>query len=231
MYNVVSHWGFIVWLNIMYIVFIFVGQVVGQLVDSLRYKPESCGFVCLPVGFQTVWSSSGFTGNGERLNAVVIDFSKAFGLFPHDWLFMIIANLGVDSRVIAEVREFVLGRTHWVRLRGQLSEDVRITSFVPQRSVLGPLLFLAYVNDIWRNIVLTVRLLADDCVIYKMIIISEDIENLQKVLDRLGEWVAGNAVKINPIKCKVFRFTRVRVEDQLIYTLGDQLILEASNCN
>jgi len=126
-------------------------------------------------------------GNGERLNAIVIDFSKAFDLFSHDWLFMIIANLGVDSRVIAEVREFLLGRTHRDRLGGQLSEDVRITSFVPHRSALGPLLLLAYVNDIWRNTVLTVRLLADDCVMYNMIIISEDIENLQKVLDRLGE--------------------------------------------
>ena len=126
-------------------------------------------------------------GNGERLNAIVIDFSKSFDLFPHDWLFMIISNLGVVSRVIAEVREFLLDRTHRVRLGGQLSEDVRITSFVPHRSVLGPLLLLAYVNDIWRNTVLTIRLLADDCVIYKMIIISEDIENLQKVLDRLGE--------------------------------------------
>jgi len=66
---------------------------------------------------------------------------------------------------------------------------------------------------------------------YKMIIISEDIENLQKVLDRLEECVAENAVKINPIKCKVFRFTRARVEDPLLYTLGDQLILEASSCN
>jgi len=65
-------------------------------------------------------------------------------------------------------------------------------------SVLGPLLFLAYVNDIWRNNESTIRLLTDDCVIYKKIINSEDIENLLIDLDRLGEWAAENGMKIKP---------------------------------
>jgi hypothetical protein len=48
---------------------------------------------------------------------------------------------------------------------GHLLEEVRVTSGVPQGSVLGPLLFLAYVNDIWRNPDSTIRLFADDCII------------------------------------------------------------------
>ena len=50
---------------------------------------------------------------------------------------------------------------------GQLSAEVRVMSGVPQGSVLGPLLFLAYVNDIWRNMESTIKLFADDCVIYR----------------------------------------------------------------
>jgi hypothetical protein len=53
-----------------------------------------------------------------------------------------------------------------VKVGGQLSEEVRVTSGVQQGSVLGPLLSLAYVNDIWRNIESTIGLFADDCVIY-----------------------------------------------------------------
>ena len=79
-----------------------------------------------------------------------------------------------------------------VRVEGQLSEEVRVTSGVLQGSVLGPLLFLAYVNDIWRNMESTIRLLADDCVIYREIINNEDIDKLQKDLHRLGEWAVEN---------------------------------------
>jgi hypothetical protein len=80
--------------------------------------------------------------------AIVIDFSKAFDLVPHDRLLTKIATSGVDSRVIVWIREFLLGRTQRIRVGGQLSEEVRVTSGVPQGSVLGPLLFFAYVNDI-----------------------------------------------------------------------------------
>ena len=63
---------------------------------------------------------------------------------------------------------------------GQLSDEVRVTSGVPQGSVLGPLLFLAYVNDIWRNMVSTIRLFADDCVIYRKLYIMQTWKNFRK---------------------------------------------------
>ena len=105
----------------------------------------------------------------------------------------------------------------------------RVTLGVPQGSVLGPLLFLAYVNDISMNIESTIRLFADDCVIYRKIINKKDIERLQKDLDRLGEWAVENAIKINPSKSKAVRFTRARVKDPLDYSLANTLIPEASN--
>jgi hypothetical protein len=86
---------------------------------------------------------------------------------PHDRPLMKIAISGVDSRIVAWIREFLRGRTQRVTVGGQLSEEVRLTSSVPQGSVLSLLLFLAYVNDIWRNIESTIRLFANDCLIYK----------------------------------------------------------------
>jgi hypothetical protein len=105
--------------------------------------------------------------NGDRIDAIVIDFSKAFDLVPHDRLLMKITISGVDSRIFEWLREFLRGRTQRVKVGEQLSEEVRVTSSVSQGSVLGPLLFLAYVNDVWRNNESTIRLFADDCVIYK----------------------------------------------------------------
>jgi len=113
--------------------------------------------------------------NGDMIEAIVFDFSKAFDLVPHDRLLMKIENSGVDSKLVAWVREFLLGRTQRVRLGGQFSEVARVTSGVPQGSVLGPILFIAYVNNIKRNTVSTIRLFADDCVVYRKIINNEDI--------------------------------------------------------
>ena len=61
-------------------------------------------------------------------------------------------------------------------------------------------MFLAYINDIGRNMESSIRLFADDCVIYRKIMNNEDMEKLQKDVDRLGEWAGENAMKINPSK-------------------------------
>jgi hypothetical protein len=74
----------------------------------------------------------------------------------------------VDSRVVVWIREFLLGRAQRVRVGGKLTE-VRVTSGVPQGSVLGPLLSLGYVNDIWRNLESTIRLFAEYILIYRKI--------------------------------------------------------------
>jgi hypothetical protein len=66
-----------------------------------------------------------------------------------------------------------------------LSDEVRVTSGVPQGSVLDPLLFLSYVNDIWRNIESKCKLFADYCIIYRKTVNNYDVEKLQTILDRL----------------------------------------------
>ena len=85
---------------------------------------------------------------------------------------------------------------------------------------MGPLLFLVYVNDIWKNTDSSIRLLVDDCIICRKIINKNDIENLHKDLDTLGEWAVENGMKINPGKSKAIRFMRAWVKNPLGYALG-----------
>ena len=156
-----------------------------------------------------------------------MDFSKAFDLVPHDRLVTKITETGVDLRVVVWVKEFLLGCSQRVRADGQLSEEVRVTSRVPQVSVLGHLLFLAYVNNLWRNNESNIRLFTDDCIIYRKIMDSSDIDKLQTGLNGLGEWTVENEMKINPGKSKAVSFTKARVKERIRYYLGDQLIPEA----
>ena len=86
---------------------------------------------------------------GVRTDAIIIDFSMAFSLVPHDRLLTKITATRVDLRVAVWVKEFLLGRSQRVRVDRQVGEEVRVTSGVPQRSVLSRLLLFVNVNDIW----------------------------------------------------------------------------------
>jgi len=117
---------------------------------------------------------------GVRTDAIIIDFSKDFDLVPHGRMLKKIAATGVDEGSC-------MGKGISLRMfavDGQLSEKVR----VPQRSVLGLLLFLAYVNDIWRNTESNIRLFANNCIIYRNIMDSSDIDKLQPDLNTSGKW-------------------------------------------
>jgi hypothetical protein len=85
------------------------------------------------------------------MDVTIVDFAKAIDVVPHSRLLVIIANSRVDTRVVVWVRESLRGRTQRDKVEWELSDEVRGTSMVPEGSVLGPLLFLALVNDIGRN--------------------------------------------------------------------------------
>lgn len=93
-------------------------------------------------------------------------------------------------------------------LEGEKSDYIHVTSGVPQGSVLGPILFLAFINDLPCCIESKVRLFADDTVIYLAIKSVNDCLQLQKNLQSLEKWVTEWKMEFNLAKCNVLRVTR-----------------------
>ena len=88
------------------------------------------------------------------------------------------------------------------------SDFVSVISGVPQGTVLGPLLFLLYINDINSNILSSIRLFADDCVVCRTISNEDDVVLLQKDIDEISRWAQRWQMKFNINKCVLLRFTR-----------------------
>lgn len=140
-------------------------------------------------------------------DAIFVDLSKAFDRVPHQRLMAKICNLNLDDKTTHWIRSFLTDRLQSVKLNDHVSNPVGVSSGVPQWSVLGPLLFLIYINDLACNISSSIRLFADDCVIYREIVTSDDVSTLQHDLFTLTEWCEKWLMKINVEKTKHVQFS------------------------
>jgi len=116
---------------------------------------------------------------------IFLDFSKAFDLVPHRRLLLKLEHIGVRGTLLHWVRGFLSNREQRVIIDGQMSDWAQVTSGVPQGSILGPLLFLIYVNDTDSDISSSVRLFTDDFIIYQDVRNTVDSELLQQDLYKL----------------------------------------------
>ena len=92
-------------------------------------------------------------------------------------------------------------------MEGETSKNLKVLSGVPQGTVLGPLMFIWYINDISTGIGSSIRLFADDCVLYKVIKSTEDHDHLQQDLNTLVEWTKQWQMILNPAKCVTLNCT------------------------
>ena len=116
----------------------------------------------------------------------------------------------------------MVGRTQKVVLEGNISSAISVGSGVPQGTVLGPLLFLLYINDLPEQITSTSRLFADDCLLYTPVSDLKDHERLQRDLDKLAEWQRTWQMQFNPSKCYVMHISLSRNPPQYDYHLCGQ---------
>ena len=132
------------------------------------------------------WTKS--NDQGLSTDIVFLDFKKAFDSVPHQRLLIKLMGYGIQNNCLNWISSFLSGRHQRVVVKGEMSKWYPVVSGVPQGSVLGPLLFILYVNDIPDLVNSKVKMFADDIKIYTQITSFSDALSLQNDLDRLCEW-------------------------------------------
>ena len=103
---------------------------------------------------------------GKQTDLILLYFSKAFDKVNHLKLLYKLQAHGVQGKTHGWIESFLVGRSQTVVLDGESSDELPVLSGVPQGSVLGPILFLLYINDLPENVQSQVRLFADDTAVY-----------------------------------------------------------------
>ena len=157
--------------------------------------------------------------NGHAIDTIYLDFMKAFHTVPHRRLIGTLESIGIHGQIVSWVQDFLSNRVQQVNVNGTKSDRAKVISGIPQGSVLGPILFVLYINDLPNNISSDVFMFADDTKVFRIIERHEDQTLLQDDLDKLSAWSSKWLLNFHPDKCKLLSMGPTD-EDNVIYELN-----------
>ena len=161
--------------------------------------------------------------NGKQTDCLIMDFSKAFDKVSHALLIHKLHHYGIRGKTNRWIKSFLSDRTQQVVVEGVQSNSINVESGVPQGSVLGPSLFIYYINDMPEDIQSTVRLFADDTIAY--LTVTADDNTLQEDLDKLAIWEEKWMMKFHPDKCQVLSITKRKTHVLKNYIIHNTILL------
>ena len=160
--------------------------------------------------------------DGNNVDMVYLDFCKAFDKVPHIRLIRKLEALGIRGKVKSWIESWLGDRRQRVCVDGELSDWVKVSSGVPQGSVLGPVLFLIYINDLDDGILSKLGKFADDSKLCKGVGSTADVSVLANDLAQLDKWSSKWQMKFNTEKCSVIHLGKNNAQNK--YNLGNAVL-------
>ena len=171
-----------------------------------------------------------FLDKGGAVDVIYLDLAKAFDSVPHNRLLAKLQSHGVNGSLLRWIKSFLLGRQQRVMIAGIGSKWAPVLSGVPQGSVLGPALFICYINDMPNTISSFIYMYADDTTVSREVCSSEDCKALQSDVNHIQTWSDTWQLKFNSSKCKVMHIGHANTHAKYFMKHnGSEMVLESAS--
>ena len=182
-------------------------QISDYMEQYQLLSPSQHGFrsgrSCCTQLLESVHEITDALDNRTPVDIIYLDYKKAFDSVPYERLLVKLGSIGIGGNLLNWIRSFLTDRKQVVVVNGSKSAEEDVTSGIPQGSVLGPLLFLIYINDLPEEVSTNAKLFADDSKLSNIIASQNDAAELQEDLTSLSHWSSKWQLPFNTGKCKV----------------------------
>ena len=180
-------------------------KIINHFISNNLFSPKQFGFLpyrssCAQM-IQCLHDWCSNFSQGRQTHVLYTDISKAFDSVSHQKLICVLRSYGISYKLLDWLKNFLCERQQQVAINDSLSSPINISSGIPQGTILGPLLFLIYINDIdtccsSANDNVKISLFADDAKLY-----GTDVNKLQQSFNQLGPWLEDRQLRLAPNKC------------------------------